>query len=536
MGHRLSIALREGLIAMHVRCLCLSASPKRATIEASLLAIVLWASFLLLYSFFPSWADIRFVYLVGPLSMCVFILRLRKTESFWFKRSVLDALFGLALALGLTCIEAIITAIFSSRLPATRFTPHSYAIVLAFGFPLNCAIGFFGRITLRCLLIWNNLRRKHLLWQLTNAHVMMLALVAGVIIVFIDVVLLIGMQSYRLPMILPITFVLIIFSAIVMVIVVSPIALFSHFVVRRVIERIKLLTRATSALRAGNYAVRVPVNGEDEVAQLQSDFNAMAMDLERAMHALQQERDRVAALLQERRELIANVSHELRTPVATLRGYLETTLMHWDETTHAALHRDLQVMEDEVLHLQGRVEDLFTLARADVGRLTLQKEPTDVGELVYHVVDTRAPLAWSSSRIEIVAEVPPELPLALADARRLEQALQNLLHNGLRHTSPGGIVAVVVQVEATTVSIHVKDTGEGIAPADLPHIWQRFYQTESARTRMGGGTGLGLALVKEWIEGMGGTVSVSSQPGEGSCFTLCLPLLNVIDSGTINHI
>jgi signal transduction histidine kinase len=216
--------------------------------------------------------------------------------------------------------------------------------------------------------------------------------------------------------------------------------------------------------------------------------------------------------------------------VATLRGYLETTLMHWDETNQATLHHDLQVMEDEVLHLQGRVEDLFTLARADVGKLILQNEPMDVGKLVRHVVDTRAPLAWRSSRIEIVAEVPFGLPLVLADSRRLEQALQNLLHNGLRHTSPGGIVAVVVQIEAMTVSIHVKDTGEGIAPADLPHIWQRFYQTESARTRMDGGTGLGLALVKEWIEGMGGTVSVESRPGEGSCFTLCLPcMFNVID-------
>jgi len=536
MGHRLSIALREGMISLHMRmrCLCLSASPRRATIEAFLLAIVLWANFLFLRSFFASrLTDIRLIYVVGPLCMCVFILRLRKTQLFWLKRSVLDALWGVVLAFALAGVEAIITAIFSSRLPSGRFNLHLYIIVLLCGFPLHCAIGFFGRITLRGWLIWNNLRRKHLLWQLTNAHVMMLALVAGVIIVLIDVVLLVGVQSYRLPLILPITFFLIIFSAIVMVIVVSPIALFSHFVVRRVIARIKLLAHATSALRAGNYAVRVPVNGEDEVAQLQSDFNAMAMDLERAMKALQQERDRVAALLQERRELIANVSHELRTPVATLRGYLETTLMHWDETTHTALHRDLQVMEDEVLHLQGRVEDLFTLARADVGRLTLQKEPTDVGELVRHIVDTRAPLAWGSSRIELVADVPPELPPVLADARRLEQALQNLLHNGLRHTSPGGIVAVVVQAEATAVSIQVKDTGEGIAPADLPHIWQRFYQTESTRTRMGGGTGLGLALVKEWIEGMGGTVSVSSQPGEGSCFTLCLPLLNVIDGDVI---
>jgi signal transduction histidine kinase len=529
MGYRLSTAFRKAILNRRGRCLLLSASPRRTTVEALLLALVLWAIFLSLLDLLPGWRDMRFVYLIGLLSMGVFVLRLRKTEQFWLKRSVLDALYGLVLALTLAGGATIFAFFFFSRSPALRFIAHSPAVVLIFGVLLYCAIGFLGRVVLRFLLIWNNLRRKYLLWQLTNAHVMMLALVAGVIIVFVDIGLLVGMQSYKLPLILPITIALIIFSAIAMVIVVSPIALFSHFVVRRVIERIKLLTQATGALRAGDYAVRVLVDGEDEVAQLQSDFNAMAMDLERAMHALQQERDRVAALLQARKELIANVSHELRTPVATLRGYLETTLMHWNETTHLALHHDLQAMEDEVLHLQERVEDLFTLARADVGRLILHKEPTDIGRLVRHVVDTRAPLAWRSSRIEIVADVPSHLPLVLADARRLEQALQNLLHNGLRHTAPGGIVAVVVQATATTVSIHVKDTGEGIAPDDLPYIWQRFYQTESALTRMGDGTGLGLALVKEWIEGMGGSVAVSSRLGEGSCFTLCLPFCDMIE-------
>src|SRR5579884_1778685 len=133
------------------------------------------------------------------------------------------------------------------------------------------------------------------------------------------------------------------------------------------------------------------------------------------MHDLQNERDRVAALLQERRELIANVSHELRTPVATLRGYLETTLMHWNEMAPANLHQDLQVMESEVMQLQTRVEELFTLARAELGRLQLSCEPTDVGTIIRQIVDGSAPLSWRSSKIEVVAEIPPELPLVLAD-------------------------------------------------------------------------------------------------------------------------
>ena len=248
----------------------------------------------------------------------------------------------------------------------------------------------------------------------------------------------------------------------------------------------------------------------------------MASNLEHSMQELQEERDRVATLLQARRELIASVSHELRTPVATLRSYLESTLMHWNEKSTPITQRELQVMEDEVIHLQLLVDDLFTLARAEVGKLELRYESTDVGQLVQDIVENNAPLVWQSSRIEVVADTPSEIVDALVDPKRLEQVLRNLLHNAVRHTTPGGIIALQVKVESEAVLILVKDTGEGISPEDLPHIWERFYQTERSRTHTDSGAGLGLSLVKEWIEEMGGTVSVESAVGEGSCFTLYL--------------
>lgn len=511
-----------------VRVLLAGATPQRALLEAVLLSVVLWGFLSLFHThltiFYTRIGPLSFI---GLLCICVFVLRVRVPPALSFRQFCLDSLAGIFTCLLLSLVEAVFSYALFSQPSAPRFgMPLSVALV-ALDFILNCTIGFFGRIAVRFLMVWNRLRRRHLFWELTHAHIMMLTLVAGIIIFAIDSLLLILTNSHNqssdgLLVVLPVTLFLIIISVVVMVIVVSPIALFSYFVLRKTTRRLETLTNATSALRQKEYAVRVPVDGEDEVAQLQSDFNAMATDLERSMKALQEERDRVSALLQERRELIANVSHELRTPVATLRGYLETTLMHWEHVSRTNLNHDLRIMEDEVIHLQARVEDLFTLARADVGRLTLKLEPVHVGELVQRIVSVRAPLAWRSSRIEVVAEVPEDLPLVLADARRLEQALQNLLHNGLRHTAPGGIVAVMVVVESTTVAIHVRDTGEGIAAKDLPHIWERFYQTESARSRMGGGTGLGLALVKEWIEGMGGTVAVESTRGEGSCFTLCM--------------
>jgi len=240
---------------------------------------------------------------------------------------------------------------------------------------------------------------------------------------------------------------LLVVSAIALIAIVPPSILFSYLVMRHTTQRVKTLATATSVLRGGNYGIRIPIVGEDEVAQLQADFNAMATDLERSMRELREERDRVATLLQARRELIATVSHELRTPVATLRSFLETTLMHWDEQSTPIMQRNLQVMEDEVIHLQLLVDDLFTLARAEVGKLELQCESTDVGQLVRRIIETSAPLVWQLSRIELVADTPSEILDVLVDPKRLEQILRNLLHNAVRHTSPGGIVAVQILVE-----------------------------------------------------------------------------------------
>jgi len=165
----------------------------------------------------------------------------------------------------------------------------------------------------------------------------------------------------------------------------------------------------------------------------------------------------------------------------------------------------------------------FTLARVDVGRLTLQRQLTDIGALAQGIVKAAAPLAWRTSKIEVVVDTPVELPSVLVDPGRMEQILQNLIHNAVRHISPGGIVAISVKAEPGAVILQAKDTGEGIAAGDLPRIWERFYQTGS--TRIHDGTGLGLALVKEWVEAMEGTVDVVSVLGEGSCFNIRLPII-----------
>ncbi len=497
----------------------------RTILETLLLGTLLWFSLLILRSP-PSSSIVRLIIslLVGPGCMLLYTLRLQLPKGSWWRQALIEVTSAGLLSLVLTGMElAFIFVLLRQPAPNTfwrdNYRPYELAVL---ALAANCAAFVIFRIGRRLWLFWDRLRRTQLQWALTHAHVMVLALGAGLLIVLVESLVIARSRDFFL--VVPTTVVLIVLSVIALAAVVPPSALFSYLVVRRITDRLKTLAAATSVLRSGNYAVRVPVVGEDEVAQLQADFNAMAADLERAMHELQGERDRVAGLLQARRELIANVSHELRTPMATLRSYLETTLTHWDDRSQPTLHHDLQVMENELIHLQGLVEDLFALSRAEVGKLTLRCEPTDVGILVLRIVETAAPLVWQASRIEVVADMPCELPSVLVDGNRLEQVLQNLLHNAVRHTSPGGIVAVVVRAEPEAVVLQVKDTGEGIAPGDLPHVWERFYQTESAR--IGSGTGLGLALVKEWVEAMGGTVSAESVVGEGSCFNICLPRKN----------
>jgi signal transduction histidine kinase len=182
-------------------------------------------------------------------------------------------------------------------------------------------------------------------------------------------------------------------------------------------------------------------------------------------------------------------------------------------------------MEREIVRLQGLIDDLFTISQAEAGGLSLNVTAVDVGAVIQRRVEALAPLAWERERVEVVAEVPLDLPPAQADADRLDQVLINLLRNALRHTSPGGIVAVIARVETDSLRIEVRDTGEGIAPEELPHIWERFYRGDTAREQDVRGAGLGLALVKELIDAMGASIDVESIVGQGSCFIVRLSLI-----------
>lgn len=499
----------------------------------------------------------------GILMMCGVcgmwaVLRARLPQRAWWQQ----VLWELAMSAAVSLIMAIGLEL-PTRLPGWHMIWAESYLDSSLAFLLRLATGFgylACRIGVRLWLFWNRLRRRRMLWSLTQAH-LVTAFVAmmGVLAMSILLILFSGERTdlSSLPLlaslatlifhsIFPAVSVLLVFTILGLALVMPPSAILSFFAARKTTRRVDNLARAARAWREGNYTARAEVSGEDEVAQLQADFNAMAESLQTTLHDLEAERDRVTQLLKGRRELVANVSHELRTPVATIYAMLESMLRRSEMAStrdgaastrdgaastrdgaaskpeQPASEHELHVIKGEIERLKTLIDDLFTLSQAEVEHLTLNRQPTDVAPIVRQMVEAVAPLAWQSGRVQVIAELPTHLPQATVDGTRLAQILANLLRNAIRHTPPGGIVAAAAGDEPDFVRIEVRDTGEGIAEQDLPHIWERFYRGGN-NEHDPDSAGLGLALVKELTEAMGGTVEVESKVGQGSYFTVRLP-------------
>jgi signal transduction histidine kinase len=296
----------------------------------------------------------------------------------------------------------------------------------------------------------------------------------------------------------------------------------SYLLIRPAVRRITRLADATRSFHSGNRHAAVEVEGEDEIARLSTDFNAMAKTLSDSLRQLEGERDRAARLLESRRILFAEVSHELRTPIAILRGYLDSISDHWDQLPPDILKNDLTVIYKETIRLQSLVDDLFAVAQAEAGGLSLAPEPVAPREVIHNVVQSFAPLAWERDRVQLTSDVDDAVPLVMADSRRLEQVLYNLVRNAVRHTPPGGLVSLRAMAEDEYVRFEVRDTGEGLSAEEAGRVWERFYRVDD-QEHPGDGAGLGLFIVKELTEAMGGSVELVSAPEAGSCFIARLP-------------
>ncbi len=265
------------------------------------------------------------------------------------------------------------------------------------------------------------------------------------------------------------------------------------------------LAAATRRIAHGHLSERVPVQGAVELANLASAFNDMAAHLEQA------------ELL--RRNLVADVAHELRTPLSVVQGNLRAILddvYPLDKTEIASIY-------DETLVLNRLISDLRELAQAEAGQLSLQLETVAITPLITGMADRLRELAREKN-ITLTASLPANLPPVQADADRVRQVLHNFLANALRHTPAGGRVKITVAPQPGRLQISVSDTGPGITPADLPHVFDRFWRADKSRAREQGGSGLGLAISRQLIQAHGGQVGAESQPGQGSRFWFTLPL------------
>jgi two-component system, OmpR family, sensor kinase len=277
-------------------------------------------------------------------------------------------------------------------------------------------------------------------------------------------------------------------------------------------RRLRQVQSATERLGAGDFDVRAPAEGGDEVAELAASFNRMADELASRARALEAS-DRA------RRQLLADVSHELMTPLTAMRGYIETLTMRDLPLDAATRERYLHIIDEETRRLEGIIGDLLDLARLEGGGTPFRREAVDVTRL-FERVATRHERELETRGIRLVREVDPRAAAVAGDADRLEQALQNLAANALRHTPDGGQISLRSQPSSGGVRITVHDSGPGIPSEHLPLIFDRFYKVDASR-RAAGGSGLGLSIVKTIVERHGGTITARND--NGALFELELP-------------
>jgi two-component system sensor histidine kinase BaeS len=276
---------------------------------------------------------------------------------------------------------------------------------------------------------------------------------------------------------------------------------------RRVLRPIDSLIHASSRLGSGDLTERVPVTGRDELADLATAFNRMAASLEES-EARQ-------------RRMVADIAHELRTPLANVRGYLEALsdgVMEPTPELFASLH------EEAVLQ-QRIVSDLQDLALAESGRMVAHRGPVDLAELAETCRLAHLAVA-EANQVELRTESTGPVRIE-ADPDRLRQAVGNLVSNALRATPEDGRVVLRVREDGGRAVLEVADTGHGISPGDLPHVFDRFWRADAARGRATGGSGLGLAIAREIIAAHDGTITARSTMDAGSVFTVTLPLSGV---------
>jgi signal transduction histidine kinase len=307
-------------------------------------------------------------------------------------------------------------------------------------------------------------------------------------------------------------------AGVALVLLVGGTAIAALLIFRPTRRRLQQLQEAARDIGAGQVGVRAPESGGDEVTALSHAFNEMAGQLEQRTRALETA-DRT------RRQLLADVSHELTTPLAAILGYVETLRMSDIALDDATRSRYLRIVNDEADRLEHIIGDLLDLARLEGGGGSLRQEPVSVSHLLERVRHRHAPTV-AERKITLTTHQEPMVGLLVGDQNRLEQALQNLVANAVRHTPDGGTVTVTARTDGSTVTLRVDDTGPGIPEDQLQRVFDRFYKVDESRTGtdLPSGSGLGLSIVQAIVTRHGGSVSAGNVPGGGARFEIVLPV------------
>ena len=283
----------------------------------------------------------------------------------------------------------------------------------------------------------------------------------------------------------------------------------SYFVVREIMRPLSTLTGAVQKVRTGSYGQTVSVERHDEVGVLTESFNEMSEELAR--------NDKM------RRQLFANIAHELRTPLAILQGNLEGMIDDIIPTDK----KILLSMADETVRMGRLIQDLRDLSLAEINELTLHKEAADINVMLERAVSMLQPLC-DEKDLTVQLNLSRDLPSLVIDIDRINQVIYNLLNNAIRYIERGCAITVStlpVRVDGKSYAqVQIADTGKGIAPKDLEHIFQYFYRSEQSRNRKSGGSGSGLALAQQFIRSHGGNIWADSTVGKGNNLYLYSPL------------
>jgi signal transduction histidine kinase len=283
------------------------------------------------------------------------------------------------------------------------------------------------------------------------------------------------------------------------------------FLTRQITRPLRALNTGAKHISEGDLSYRVKVHSRDEIGALADSFNNMAVKLDNSE--------------QSRRRLVSDVAHELRTPLTIIQGTVDGIAdgVFQPDKTH------LDSIREQTVLLTHLVNDLRDLSLAESGQLKLERLSTNLVDLIQRKL-SQFEVNSRQKNIRLTLESEAEIPPINIDAKRIEQVIANLLSNAIRHTPEGGKIIVTLKTlransgtKKDSLLVSVSDTGEGISPEHLPHLFERFYRVETSRSRSEGGAGLGLAIVKQMVESHGGQVWVESRTGQGSTFYFSLP-------------